>query len=458
MSKLACFALRGFGLVRHRWSLLRDACASCPMVVDEAARFAEWTKEGRGEMPPPEEPLAKELCELFKAGDIVVSSIVTNATVIPKADLRELWSAVWTDVDVIRQAAGDKAMSSSRRQRYVLWALLPSALYDVTRDEVPSRSADKKRAPEAVSRHRFRADDSDDEVEEISPISSRQRKDMEDQGALNPSDLPCMYLSVHVGRRAGRSEHGGMTYGSHWSLAKGLKHVAKNPSSLGSKNLPQLLERAKDTGDLTELDKFVQKTSDSFMTDTTDPFWVTGGSRLLRRWTRGKTVCRTSRAAAWYFFLFWEEHPGRGIPDISDHDIIREAETAAEKADAMQCRISPQTSYAASAASGVSGYGSLASSASQQETTRGVKLEEMMVALLAKVTETQTEVTGLRAKQAEFARQVRDARTSEKEEDGKGPQCYYCRMKGHFAEECPRLAEKEARKAGKAADAPAAGT
>ena len=87
-----------------------------------------------------------------------------------------------------------------------------------------------------------------------------------------------------------------------------------------------------------------------------------------------------------------------------------------------------------------------------------MKLEEMMVALLAKVTETQTEVTGLRAKQAEFARQVRDARTSEKEEDGKGPQCYYCRMKGHFAEECPRLAEKEARKAGKAADAPAAGT
>ena len=262
-------------------------------MVDEAARFAEWTKEGRGDMPPPEEALAKELCELFKSGDIVVSSIVTNATVIPKADLRELWSAVWTDVDVMRQSAGDKPMSSSRRQRYVLWSLLPSALFDVTRDDVPSRSADKRRAAEATSRHRFRADDSDDEVEEIAPVSSRQRKDMDDQGALNPSDLPCMYLSVHVGRRAGRSEHGGMTYGSHWSLAKGLKHVAKNPSSLGSKNLPQLLERAKDTGDLTELDKFVQKTSDSFMTDTTDPFWVTGGSRLLRRWTRGKTVCRT---------------------------------------------------------------------------------------------------------------------------------------------------------------------
>ena len=76
------------------------------MVVDEAARFAEWTKESRGEMPPPEAPLANDVCELFKSGDIVVSSIVTNATVNSKADLRELWSAVWTDVDVLRQAAG----------------------------------------------------------------------------------------------------------------------------------------------------------------------------------------------------------------------------------------------------------------------------------------------------------------------------------------------------------------
>ena len=202
-------------------------------------------------MPPPEAALANDLCELFKNGDIVVSSIVTNATVIPKADLRELWSAVWTDVDVMRQAAGDSAMSSSRRQRYVLWSLLPTELYDVTRDEVGSRSADKRRASEHVSRPRYRVEDSDDEPEEAAPVSSRQRKDMEDQGAQNPSDLACMYLSVHVGRRAGRSEHSGMTYGSHWSLAKGLKHVAKNPSSLGSKNLPQLLEKAKDTGDLT---------------------------------------------------------------------------------------------------------------------------------------------------------------------------------------------------------------
>ena len=407
-------------------------------------------------MPPPEEALAKELLELFKNGDIVMSSVVTSATVIPKEDLRELWSAVWTDVDVIRQAAGDKAMPSSRRQRYVLWALLPTTVFDVTRD---GSTPDKKRPPDATPRHRQRQEDSDDEVEEVAaPVSSRQRKDMEDQGATHPSDLACMYLSVHVGRRAGRCEHSGMTYGSHWSLAKGLKHVAKNPSSLGSKNLPQLLERAKETGDLTGLDKFVQKTSDSFMTDTTDPFWVTGGSRLLRRWTRGKTVCRTPRAAAWYFFLFWEEHPGRGIPDISDHDIIREAETAAEKADSifMGERSAP-TSYAASAASGLSGYGSLASSASQQETVRGAKLEEMMVTLLAKVTETQSEVTSLRAKQVEMARQVRDARASEKGDDEKGPQCYYCRMKGHFAEDCPRLAEKEARKAEKASEAAAPG-
>ena len=94
-------------------------------------------------MPPPEEALAKELLELFKNGDIVMSSVVTSATVIPKDDLRELWSAVWTDVDVIRQTAGDQAMPSSRKQRYVLRALLPTTLSDVTRD---GSAPDKKRS------------------------------------------------------------------------------------------------------------------------------------------------------------------------------------------------------------------------------------------------------------------------------------------------------------------------
>jgi hypothetical protein len=73
------------------------------------------------------------------------------------------------------------------------------------------------------------------------------------------------------------------------------------------------------------------------------------------------------------------------------------------------------------------------------------------------VTETQSEFTSLRAKQVEMARQVRDARASDKGDDDKEPQCYYCRMKGHFAEDCPRLAEKEARKAEKASEAAAPG-
>ena len=129
------------------------------------------SKEARGDTPPPEEALAKELLEveLFKNGDIVVSSVVTNDTVIPKDDLRELWSAVWMDVDVIRQSAGDKAMPSSRKQRYVLWALLPTILFDVTRDGIGS---DKKRTPDAASRHRQKHDDSDDDGKIPNPWNS----------------------------------------------------------------------------------------------------------------------------------------------------------------------------------------------------------------------------------------------------------------------------------------------
>ena len=147
LSKLACLALRGFGLWSASVWVASGTRVRRARVMDEATRFAAWTKEGRGDMPPPEEALAKELLELFKNGDIVTSSVVTKATVIPKDDLRELWSAVWTDVDVMRQAAGDKPMPSSRRQRYVLWALLPSTVFDVTRD---GSTPDKKRPPDAT--------------------------------------------------------------------------------------------------------------------------------------------------------------------------------------------------------------------------------------------------------------------------------------------------------------------
>ena len=93
---MVCFAWLWFGsasvFVASGTHARRDS------VMDEATRFAAWTKEGRarGEMPPPEEAPAKDLLELFKCGDIVMRSVVTSATVIPKDDLRELWSAVWT--------------------------------------------------------------------------------------------------------------------------------------------------------------------------------------------------------------------------------------------------------------------------------------------------------------------------------------------------------------------------
>ena len=102
------------------------------------------------------------------------------------------------------------------------------------------------------------------------------------------------------------------------------------------------------------------------MVDATDSFWVAGGSRLLRRWTRAKTVCCSTKAAAWYFFLFFEEHPGRGIPDIgSDHDIIHDAETAAARSTPGGTQ---PPSYSGSLVG--SGYSEIGSSVSAQETQR----------------------------------------------------------------------------------------
>ena len=199
-------------------------------------------------------------------------------------ELREIWSAIWTAVDEALVSNGVAAMSAIRKQKAITWALQLSRAFAVTISSEPTSSGKPPKKPPSPKRPLAEDDEDEDELESVPVnISVQCQKDMIDQGASRPADLSRMYLSCHVGRCAGRDEHSGLGYSSYWSMAKALKHVAKNPNTVGSKNLPPLLEAAKQTGDLTALDKFVWKTSDGFMVYATDSFWVAGGSRLLRR-------------------------------------------------------------------------------------------------------------------------------------------------------------------------------
>jgi hypothetical protein len=90
---------------------------------------------------------------------------------------------------------------------------------------------------------------------------------------------------------------------------------------------------------LTAVDKFVQRTAEKFFL-VGSTMWTRAGSRMLARWTRAKTFRpEDGRIAATYFSMYWEEYPGRGIPDVLDSDLIRDAERAVEALGAVPERI-----------------------------------------------------------------------------------------------------------------------
>ena len=416
---------------------------------DEQARFAAWCAEGRGGLAPPSEDARAVLEELRAKGDVDVSTIVTRRSSLPKDDAREIWLAVFAEVSAaFERAEGGEALSGPRMQRYVAWALQPSDWEVKAHASAPETSKTKAKKAAKAEREEDEcatADSDEDKAEEemVTKVSSVCRADMKEQGASRPEQLSRVYLSVMMGRKCGAGEHSGLSYGSHWSMAKGLKQVAKNPTGLGQKTMPQLLEAAKKTGDVMPLDKFVNKVAESFMSDPADTFWVQAGSRLLKRWNRAKTVCSSTLATAWYFDQYWEEYPGRGIPEIIDHDLLREADRlAAHMGEAPRSKFTVPSGTGSS----VSSLGSASawsvpfsglSSASEAHQRQESVTDDLLSSLLTKMTEQSAQLSTLSAKMATLdAGRARD--------EGE-PLCYYCRQKGHLAEDCPKLKAKEER-------------
>ena len=170
----------------------------------------------------------------------------------------------------------------------------------------------------------------------------------------------------------------------HWTSAKGMKQIAKNPSGLGQKTLAQHLEAARVDGNLAPVDKFIQRTADKFMLSDRAVFMI-AGSRLLSRWSRAKSFYPADgRVAANYLALFWDDLPGRGIPEIVDFDLVRDAERAvaaqgpAPSGVGLEALTLPKArSTAGSDAGSTVSWG--ASSAASVASTK--KLEDMMASM-----------------------------------------------------------------------------
>ena len=122
----------------------------------EEARWAAWLQERRGGLAPPSEHVATALGELRAANEIDRTMVVTKTSTLAKEDAREMWTAVFVEVNTILERENHATMSAIAAQRMVAWAVQPSLVMDppaVTRDRddvtmrdgPPARGKDKRR-------------------------------------------------------------------------------------------------------------------------------------------------------------------------------------------------------------------------------------------------------------------------------------------------------------------------
>jgi hypothetical protein len=424
------------------------------MSIDESV-FEEWLCESRGGYAVVLTPAEKgAFLEVFKSGDVTRDMFVTESSQGSREDARDIWTVVLDEVDKeLIKATGDR-VSAIRMSRMVAWASSVTEVFmgkgsqpmDLLVDAAADAEERTKSKVEASTEPREPSRRKEGTEQRITPA---MKADMLEQGASRPSQLSQTYISCQLGRVAGYDEYEGLAYLSHWSSAKGMKQLAKNPSGLGPRTLAQLLEAAKVDGNLMPVDKFIQRAAEKFMA-VGEPMWTMAGSRLLSRWTRGKSFRpEDGRVAATYLILYWDEYPGRGIPEVQDFDIIREA----ERAVGMQglASLSQSVLSRERAPTGPpSASGSTMSWASGVSDASTKKLEDLVTGFVDKMgtqmSALATEVSSIKKGHGDLLSRIGQIRPGGPPGGGgaEGRKCYLCGEKGHQQAQCPLLKQIKA--------------
>ena len=401
------------------------------------------------------------MVEVLQSGDVTLDMFVTKGGLVTKEDAREMWAIVLDEWDkLIVQATGART-KPIRMAKLLTWCI---AITSVTSGggsldalaaaaEASAGKAEKASAPAEV----IKAQPACSVEEEV--MSVQMAKDMADQGVSDVTQLMQIYISCQLGRIANKDEYLGLSYQTHWTAAKGLKQIEKNPSGLGQKTLAQHLEAARMDGNLAPVEKFIQRTGDRFLLSG-QPVFLIAGSRLLSRWSRAKSFQPTDgRVAATYLVMYWDDLPGRGIPEVVDFDLMRDAERAvlaqglSPSGAGLEALVTQKTRSSTGSDTGSSVSWGGASSVSNASTK---KLEEMMVTLQeslgSQISSLASEVSGIKKGHGDLASRIGQIKPSGGglSEPG-GRKCYYCGEPGHTQQNCPALAKLKKKAA--AADA-----
>ena len=413
----------------------------------DTIEIGAWLMQKRGGLSALPEAWLAALASLADDGEWGVEDVVTSFK--SSREKFELWEAiVEAAAERLEVASGVRpsAIQMKRALLYVTW-------FDGKHDDVTAHDVSGGSTGDSGGDRRARSGPKPRVPEIVTP---EMQKDMDEQGADSVEQLVALSVSLALGHKASDSELGDCTYGSTLSLSSGLKAAQK---SSYHKTIQDFLEPAKKTGNLSDMDRFIQKFTSVLLRDTVR-FWSLSGARIQSQWAElkqsagpGGSEAYKASVAAHYLQLVMDERPCRGFPAQLDLLLLRQAETAVSKSTLVPgvsldqlssgTKLTSNPSHGAPSVGG-SSMASGASTALNGEMVAGMKeITEELKEMRLESKKAREDTAGLTKKldrlDSEIGRvrnQTRRGDDDEADKKIKG-KCHICKKKGHRMEDCP---------------------
>jgi hypothetical protein len=273
----------------------------------------------------------------------------------------------------------------------------------------------------------------EDDAQEEAP-SKQLKEDLEAQGATAPAQLGLIELALASGRVPALAETKGYSHKAPWAKMEGGKHIVKYKQD----NLDEILARGQEEEVNTHFTSLAEK-----LMQEDDAFSHKLAARVLRHWHDAKKL-RSQKATLFYVKAYRKKYAGRGMPVVTDRDLMTEAMSAQMAGDLSDTGKgvvdlgSMRTSVASSSKASSELGSSISGSVTDLDNKMAGRLNEVLSAVAGITTELSSlkaSVMDLKSTQGNLASQMRNMKGSSSKPGER--KCFRCGSTDHEIKDCP---------------------
>ena len=267
-------------------------------------------------------------------------------------------------------------------------------------------------------------------------LTEELKEDLKVQGMSTFDDMKFVELSLHLGRPVSKLERTGGAYNAPPTMMSGAVAARKS----GAKTFDDTLEKCYKANDITAADTWINTLSHRCTTSQSSPYAPQASNRYRTWWSK---ACRlqSPRAIIWYVMEYRANHPGRGLPLLSDPELLALADrrqiTDGDAALTLSQLSSSKTGHSmsdvASTVSGSSVSSGLGSSVSSSQSAALDRVTNSLSSLADGMASISSRLD--RLEEGGSTRSVGGVSSDERPSGS----CFICWKTDHRIQQCPKL-------------------